>query len=139
VTPAALAPARFRPGPGRAAAVLAVASAVVHLLQVTSTTLGSLAMAGMALACLPCARYLWRTPTASVWRLTAALDAGMLPLHATLVAGEGVHSGHATSGAELRWLGLALIVGQLCMAAAALRRTGAFSSPRAATKTTTAP
>jgi hypothetical protein len=123
VTPAALAPARFRPGLGRAAAVLAVASAVVHLLQVTSTTLGSLAMAGMALACLPCARHLWRAPTASVWGLTAALDAGMLFLHATLATGKGgVHSAHATSGSELGWLGLALVGGQLCMAAAALRR-----------------
>jgi hypothetical protein len=46
----------------------------------------------------------------------------MLLLHATLATGNGVHAGHAASGAELGWLGLALIVGQLCLAAAALRR-----------------
>jgi hypothetical protein len=122
VTTSVPVPARVRPGLGRVAAVLATVSAIVHLLQMSSAALGSLAMAGMALACVPCARHLWRAPTASVWGLTAGLDAGMLLLHATLVAGDGVHTGHATSGAELSWLGLALIVGQLCLAAAALRR-----------------
>jgi glycine/D-amino acid oxidase-like deaminating enzyme len=40
-------------GLGRAAALLALASAAVHVLQVSGSSLGSLLMAAMALACLP--------------------------------------------------------------------------------------
>ena len=48
-----------RPAPlGRVARGLAVGSAAVHLLQVDATSLGSVAMVGMALACLPCAWHL---------------------------------------------------------------------------------
>jgi hypothetical protein len=109
-------------GPGRAAAGLAVASAAVHLLQVDGTALGSLLMAAMALACLPCAWHLWRAPTRSVWGLTAAADAGMLLLHATLMAGaHGMH--HAHTGSSPMWLGTALVGVQLALAGiAALRR-----------------
>jgi hypothetical protein len=123
MTTAVLAPARV-PGLGRVAAGLAVGSAVVHLLQVDGAALGSLLMAVMALACLPCAWHLWRAPTPAVWGLTAAADAGMLLLHATLAAGGGTHAMHsAHAGGSLMWLGSSLVGVQLALAAvAALRR-----------------
>ena len=126
MTSAVLAPARV-PGLGRVAAGLAVGSAVVHLLQVDGAALGSLLMAVMALACLPCAWHLWRAPTRSVWGLTAAADAGMLLLHATLAAGGGAHPMHGMHGMHaagpLMWLGSALVAVQLALAGvAALRR-----------------
>ena len=115
MTTAAAAPVRA-PGLGRVAAILALGSAAVHLLLLDATSLGALVMAGMALACLPCARHLWRAPTGGVWGVVAAVDAAMLALHAQMVA--GVH--HASS---LMWLGLVLVVAQLALAgAAALRR-----------------
>lgn len=69
---------------GRVAAVLALGSAAVHLLLLDAS-LGSVVMVGMA-ACLPCAWHLWRSPTGSVWRLTAGVDAAMLVRHAQLRA-----------------------------------------------------
>jgi hypothetical protein len=82
----------------------------------------------MAAGCLPCAWHLWRSPTGSVWRATALVDAAMLVLHAQLLGGSsgsghpaGMSHGTAVSG--LMWLGLALVSGQLVLAgAAALRR-----------------
>lgn len=106
---------------GRAAAVLAVGSAVVHLLLFDASQLGSIAMLGMAMACLPCVWHLWRSPTARVWALTAAMDATMLAFHAQLLAAEPTHvhsaagAGHATGG--LMWFGFALVAGQLTVAA----------------------
>ena len=115
-----------RPGAltlGRAAAGLALASAVVHLLLVDATSLGALVMAGMALACLPCAWHLRRSPTLTTWGLTAALDAAMLAVHAQMSAGTQ-HTDHAADASQpLVWLGFALITAQLAVAgAAALRR-----------------
>src|SRR3954447_6074357 len=83
------APARLdltRTALARVAAVAAVTSAGVHLLLVSSSSLGTAVMAAMALACLPCAWHLWRSPTGAVWSLTATVDAGMLALHAPMVA-----------------------------------------------------
>ena len=114
--PAAL-PVRSAPVLGRAAALLALGSAVVHLLLADPGTLGSLAMLGMALVCLPCAWHLWRSPTGSTWAATAGLDAAMLVLHAQLLA---PGAGHAhTSGSVLMWLGLGLVATQLALAAVA--------------------
>lgn len=107
---------------GRAAAVLALCSALVHLLLLDGESLGSVAMAGMAAACLPCAWHLWRSPTGSVWRVTAGVDAAMLVLHVQLL-GSGEHVQHTAAPSSLMWLGLALVSGQLVLAgAAALRR-----------------
>ena len=103
----------------RTAAVLAVASAGVHLLLVSSSSLGTAAMAAMALACLPCAWHLWRAPSGAVWAMTAGVDAGMLAVHAPMLATHGHHAGSATS---LVWLGVVLVVGQLALAAAAALR-----------------
>jgi hypothetical protein len=115
-------PARVRPGPGRAAAALALASAAVHLLVLDETALGSLVMAAMALACLPCAWHLWRGPTLATWGMTAALDAGMLALHAQLMTAPS--HGHQTgqSPGWLMWLGACLLALQLAAAGLAARR-----------------
>ena len=109
---------------GRVAAALAGASATVHPLQVTPDSLASLATAVMALACLPCAWHLWRTPTPQVWRLTAAIDVGMLLVHATLMSGATAHSDHHGGAAPpgLMWVGIFLVLGQLVLALAAIRR-----------------
>ena len=107
---------------GRAAAVLALCSALVHLLLLDAGSLGSVVMVGMAAACLPCAWPLWRSPTGSVWRVTAGVDAAMLVLHVQLL-GAGEHMHHGAAPSSLMWLGLTLVSGQLVLAgAAALRR-----------------
>ena len=112
-----------RLGLGRVAAVLAVLSAGLHLLLLDAASLGSLVMGAMAAACLPCAWHLWRSPTASVWGATAAIDATMLVLHAQLLAGTSAHSHGAATDGSLMWLGLALVAVELGVAgAAALRR-----------------
>ncbi|MGY1671698.1 hypothetical protein [Geodermatophilus sp. SYSU D00710] len=123
VPTAAVAARPGAPALGRAAAGLAVASALVHLLLLDASSLGSLAMAGMALVCLGCARHLWRAPTPSVWRLTAGLDAAMLLVHVQVPAGHGAAHVHAGGPGVLGWLGLGLVAGQLLVAGAvALRR-----------------
>jgi hypothetical protein len=105
----------------KVAAVLALASAAVHLLLLDAASLGSLVMVGMALACLPCAWHLWRQPTGAVWATTAAVDAAMLLTHAQMLAGETHHT--AMHPHTLMWTGFTLVSSQLVLAgAAALRR-----------------
>jgi hypothetical protein len=104
----------------RSAAVLAIASAVVHLLLVNSSSLGTAVMAAMALACLPCAWHLWRSPSSAVWAMTAGVDAGMLAVHAPMLATPSHHG--AGAPASLMWLGVSLVVSQLALAAAAALR-----------------
>jgi hypothetical protein len=101
---------------GRAAALLVLASAVVHLLLIDVATLASPAMLGMALVCLPCAWHLWGDATAGVWRLTAGMDAGMLLLHAQMLAPQ---PGHQHGTPALMWLGLGLVAAQLALAGVA--------------------
>ena len=109
---------------GRAAAGLALASALVHVLLLDAGSLGSVLMVGMAAACLPCAWHLWRSPSASVWRVTALVDATMLVLHLQMLGGSSSHAGmhSAPAPASLMWLGMALVGGQLALAAAAALR-----------------
>ncbi|MGY2082305.1 hypothetical protein [Blastococcus sp. SYSU DS0539] len=104
---------------GRAAALLALGSAVVHLLLADASTLGSLAMLGMALACLPCAWHLWHDPSGRVWATTAAVDAAMLAVHLQMLAPRSGHAHGADSPAPLMWLGLGLVAAQLLAAAVA--------------------
>lgn len=128
-----LAPAQpLAPALGRAAAVLTLTSATVHVGMADLADLGSLALLGMALVCLPCAWHLWRCPTARVWGLTATLDATMLVLHlqghATAAATGSLHAAHAGAApatAGLMWLAMALVGSQLVVAglAAVSRRT----------------
>ncbi|KQS69170.1 hypothetical protein [Modestobacter sp. Leaf380] len=112
---------------GQAAAVLAVGSAGVHLALAGSGDLSALAMALMALVCLPCSLHLWRAPTASVWGLTALVDLGMLAVHLPMVVGTGhagMHGAHtAASGPSALVVGgLVLVGGQLLLAGTALLR-----------------
>ncbi|WP_133379180.1 hypothetical protein [Klenkia marina] len=103
---------------GRVAAVLALASAGLHVVLAASGGLAAVAMAAMALVCLPCAAHLWRGPSASVWALTALVDLGMLAVHAPMVAGDGMHrmhDDHTAGGAAV--VALVLVVGQLALAA----------------------
>ena len=113
-----------RPGLlGRGAAGLALASAAVHVLLVDAGSLGSLVMVAMAAVCLPCAWHLWRSPSASVWRLTALLDVVMLVLHAQMLGSSSGHGmSHGSSPEGLMLLGLGLVGAQLALAAVALLR-----------------
>ena len=122
---------------GRVAAGLALAVAAVHLLLVSSSggSAEALALTAMALACLPCAWHLWRSPSARVWAVTAGVDAAMAVLHLRMVLGAsgtggqdmaGMHM-HADSAAggtgALVWPALGLVLAQLAVAAvAALHR-----------------
>lgn len=118
---------------GRVAAALAVAVAAVHLLLLDSGgTTEALVLAAMALACLPCAWHLWRSPTVRVWAVTAGVDAVMAVLHLRMMRAQpaggdmaGMHVHDAASGgtSAVMWLALALVLTQLAVAAvAALRR-----------------
>jgi hypothetical protein len=108
---------------GRAAAGLALASALVHLLLLDAASLGSAVMVLMALACLPCGWHLWRSPSASVWRFTAVVDAAMLVLHLQMLGGSSSHAAHHGSApTSLMWLGVGLVGGQLALATAAILR-----------------
>ncbi len=133
MTTLAAAPPRARLGPGRVAAVLAVGSASVHLVLAGSGALSALLMAGMALACLPCGWHLWRSASASVWALTAAVDVGMLAVHAPMVLGGGSHPDMQMTGMQMTgmgtagpsawaWAGLVLVTAQLALAGGVLVR-----------------
>ena len=123
-----------RPGAhalGRAAAGLAVAGSLLHLLLLDLTSLASLAMAATAAVCLPCAWRLWRRPTRSAWRTTVLADVTMLALHVQVLAGpaaggtaHGAHHGthHGAAAGGLVWTGLVLVAGSLAAAAVALSR-----------------
>ncbi len=104
----------------RSTAGLVLASALIHLLLLDTSSLGVLAMAAMALACLPCAWHLWRSPTAGVWAVAATMDATMLVLHVQMVSAPDAAHQHAGAAgrAALVWLGAALVVTQLLVAGA---------------------
>lgn len=97
--------------------MLALGSAALHVVLAASGELDALAMAAMALVCLPCAVHLWRSPTAPVWGLTALVDLGMLALHVPMLAGSGMHHGTAAGPGSVGVLALVLVVGQLALAA----------------------
>ncbi|MBB3086616.1 hypothetical protein [Geodermatophilus sabuli] len=133
----AVAPARAL-SPGRVAAAMASMSVVVHVLVLDASSLGSLAMTVMGVACLPCAWHLWRRPTPGVWRTTATVDGGMLLLHVQGLGGHGHHGadpGPAAVGSPsaLMWAGVALVGGQVVLAAVVLlgRRARRRPSPPA--------
>jgi hypothetical protein len=99
--------------PGRTAVALSLVSVVVHAGLLERDSLGSWAMLGLALACLPCAGRLWSGPRRGTWATVALLDAGMLVLHVQLMAGMHHHGGTA--------LPVGLMVAQLALAAWGLR------------------
>ncbi|MGY1641819.1 hypothetical protein ACI782_11890 [Geodermatophilus sp. SYSU D00703] len=101
---------------GRAAALLALTSAAVHLAGLDAASLTSLAAAGMGLACLPCAWHLWRSPTPAVWGTTVLLDLGMLAVHAP-------PAGHVHGAGGMPWPVLWLVGGSLLLGLAVLLAT----------------
>jgi hypothetical protein len=114
-------PVGSSPALGRTTAVLAGASAVLHVLLVDPASLASLVSVALALACLPCARQLWRSPTGTAWGTTAVLDATMLAVHLTDQA--GAHTAHAAhSPGDLAAVALAVMVAQLLLAGVATLR-----------------
>ena len=104
------------------AAGLVLASALVHLLLLDASSLGALMMSVMAVACLPCAWHLWRSPSGGVWAVAAAVDAAMLLLHAQMLAtsGAGHHHAGGTAPVALMWIGSTLVCAQLLVAAGSL-------------------
>ena len=105
------------------AAALAIISAALHVGVVSAGQLAGWAMAAMAWACLYCAWHLWRRPSARVWGLTAAMDAGMLVLHVPMLFdGHGamtlhVHGPATSTGgtAPLMLLGLGVVLTQFAI------------------------
>ncbi|MGY1840217.1 MULTISPECIES: hypothetical protein [unclassified Modestobacter] len=85
----------------RIGALIALASAVVHVVSLDAS-MASLAVAGMALACLPCAWHLWRAPTPGLWGTVVGVDLAMLAAHAPMVLAGG---GHQTGGAAHSGMG----------------------------------
>lgn len=83
----------------RTAAVVAVASALCHLLMLGhGNILWGLLMAAMAVVCFPCAGHLWRRPTISLWVVLGLMNAAMVAVHAMLWRmGDGGHV-HTASG-----------------------------------------
>ncbi|MGY1692817.1 hypothetical protein [Geodermatophilus sp. SYSU D01105] len=117
---------------GRGAALLALASAAVHLTGVSTASLSSLAMAGMALACLPCAWHLWRAPSPAVWATTVGLDLGMLAVHAPAASGDGGHAHGAALPAAGLWLvGASLLLGLAVLLALTVRAAAGRLPPAA--------
>lgn len=89
----------------RTAAAGAALSGLLHLLMLThGHHLGSaLAMAGMAIICLPCAGHLWRAPSPRSWLTIAAMNAAMLGLHLWMITGteqRHAHPAGETLGAD---------------------------------------
>ncbi|MBU8819114.1 hypothetical protein [Mycolicibacterium goodii] len=82
----------------RACALLAAASATLHVFMLTHA--GSVVAAGllavMILACLWCARDLWRRGTPGVWCTVALMNLAMVALHTPMPAHH--HHGTAVSG-----------------------------------------
>ncbi|MBO0595858.1 hypothetical protein I2485_12915 [Nesterenkonia sp. E16_7] len=78
----------------RTAAVGAALSGLLHLVMLThGHHLGlALAMAGMAIICLPCAGHLWRTPSPGTWFTIATMNTAMLGLHLWMIT--GTEQGH---------------------------------------------
>jgi TctA family transporter len=67
----------------RTAAGLAAASAALHTLMLghVGTPAAAVLIAGMAVACLYCARELWLAGTTRAWTLVALMNLGMIAVH----------------------------------------------------------
>ena len=117
---------RGRRALARVSALLALASAAVHLSMLDTGSLGLVVMAAMALACLPCAWHLWHHPTPRVWGWAVGADLAMLVVHVHLMAGaqHKMHMGTVPGGGTA--LPLALVVTQLALAAV----VGLIARPR---------
>lgn len=88
----------------RTAALLAVASALMHLLMLGhGSIVWGLIMATMALVCFPCAGHLWRFGSRKLWLTIGVMNAAMVAVHAWLLVSADVshHQHDATAGANL--------------------------------------
>jgi hypothetical protein len=73
----------------RIAAVLAAVSAALHgvMLGHAGNAAMTVLIAGMAVACLYCARELWLASTTRAWTLVALMNLGMVAVHLPVTAG----------------------------------------------------
>lgn len=79
----------------RAAAVAAGLSALLHLVMMGHGNIfWGLLMAGMALACLPCAGHLWRRPSVGLWVALGVMNAAMVAVHGGLWAAGALDHTH---------------------------------------------
>lgn len=85
----------------RAAAGLAATSAVLHGLMLgdVGTVAAAVLMAGMAGACLYCARELWLAGTTRAWCLVAVMNLAMVAVHLPVSAGH--HGRHVAVDAAV--------------------------------------
>jgi hypothetical protein len=106
----------------RACAVLAAASAVLHgmMLGHAANPATGVLMAGMAVACLYCARELWLRGTLGVWVVVALMNLAMVAMH--LPAPVHHHAASATVEQQSTIMALAttLSVVEVGLAAAVL-------------------
>ena len=84
----------------RACALLAACSAVLHGITITHTDTPAAAvlMAGMAAACLYCARDLWMRSALRTWVLVAVMNISMIAVHTPFATGHQ-HGGGAAVAA----------------------------------------
>ncbi|HEY5854673.1 MAG TPA: hypothetical protein VIW24_11635 [Aldersonia sp.] len=84
----------------RAAAGLAVGSAVLHAVSLDHAhSAASVAvLAAMIVGCLYCARHLWSRGALGDWALVAAMNLGMIGLHASMLGSGGGHAEHTGHG-----------------------------------------
>ena len=84
----------------RACALLAACSAVLHGITITHTETPAAAvlMAGMAAACLYCARDLWMQSALRTWVLVAVMNLAMIAVHTPFASGHQ-HGGRAAVAA----------------------------------------
>ncbi len=80
----------------RSCAVLAVTSAVLHVLMVgdAGNAIVAVLIVGMAVACLYCARELWTAGSPRVWVVVAVMNLGMIAVHWSM---PGHHHGQAVT------------------------------------------
>jgi hypothetical protein len=132
---------------GRTAAATGALCVAVHLVTAAAGGHGGVVeravFVGMAAACLPCVRALWRHPALGVWRSTAVMYGGMLFVHLLLLtaaAGGAGHTGHAAGAGHAAggwtwaeagmWGGLALAGLQVTLAGTVLATGRVRVQPR---------
>jgi hypothetical protein len=85
----------------RACSLLAACSAVLHGITSlhTHSPVAAVVMAGMAAACLYCARELWIQGAVRTWVLVAVMNIAMIGIHTPFVAAH--HHGEGTAAAAV--------------------------------------
>jgi hypothetical protein len=94
----------------RACAALAAGSAGLHAVMLghaANIAMGVL-MTGMIVACLYCARDLWRRGTPGVWCLVALMNLAMIAVH--LPAPSHHHGMHVTAGGPSSLMAVATLI-----------------------------